>query len=393
MPKIKHVSWRDGRPRFAPGKALRARGHKGQDLKHADGRWFSEGEALDWSNAFARRLKREAKAPRVKTIVEAPPEPTYPLSRLFHEWLASPRIQGKAAATIRDYRQKSRVIETHDPLLWSVEAAALDQTICYNLFEELWSARGLATARGALRILSIALKWGMKTGRVKGLPYNPARDLEMEALEPRARFLTRAEFDALVKAAEDMRRIDVADLLFCGAWTGQRQADRLKLKKIAFKGDRFTVRQQKTGQIVNPPVAKEYRKRLNAAEKRRAAAAEALGRPELIDVPFVHLNEVTWAPWNEWTYRNLFAEVRAKAAKIVASCSSIMEKDLRATAVTWMALAGCTLAEICAVSGHSLQSAHQILKHYLAIHPEMASSAIGKLVTWYEANGETEMDF
>lgn len=69
------------------------------------------------------------------------------------------------------------------------------------------------------------------------------------------------------------------------------------------------------------------------------------------------------------------------------SVATIKEKDFRATAVTWMALAGATLPEIC--SGHSLQGAHQILKHYLALHPEMATTAIDKMVAWYEGNGET----
>ena len=68
-----------------------------------------------------------------------------------------------------------------------------------------------------------------------------------------------------------------------------------------------------------------------------------------------------------------------------------MEKDLRATGVTWMALAGNTLPQICAVSGHSLQGAHMILKHYLALHPEMATTAIGNLVTWYEGGGSSDL--
>ena len=45
-------------------------------------------------------------------------------------------------------------------------------------------------------------------------------------------------------------------------------------------------------------------------------------------------------------------------------------------------LGGNSLPQICAVSGHSLQGAHTILKHDLALHPEMATTAIGNLVTW-----------
>ena len=54
-------------------------------------------------------------------------------------------------------------------------------------------------------------------------------------------------------------------------------------------------------------------------------------------------------------------------------------------------LAGATIPEIAAVTGHSHESCTQILKHYLAQHPEMASSAIAKMIAWYDADGETEI--
>ena len=52
--------------------------------------------------------------------------------------------------------------------------------------------------------------------------------------------------------------------------------------------------------------------------------------------------------------------------------------------MTWLGFAGATIPQICAVTGHSAQGAATILKHYLALHPDMADAAIGKLVAWYE---------
>ncbi len=388
MTKIKHIAWRDGKPRFEPSKTLRNAGHKGKDLRHEDGTWFTEGEALDWSNKLSKKLKRErAAAPKPEKKPKEAHAPVYPLSRLFEDWLASPRILSRADATRKDYAQKARVIENHDPDLWASEPQALDQPICYGLYEDLWAKRGLATARGTLRVLGIALKWGMRTGKIRGLLYNPARDLGMEQLKPRARFLERAELDALVQTAEskEFDRVDMADMFICAVWTGQRQTDRLKLKLSAFRHGLFNVKQQKTGQVVNPPVAPEYQKRLAAAKRRRLKAGKSSD--------YAHLNEHTWEQWNGYTYRNLFAEIREKAAVKVPSVATIKEKDFRATAVTWLALAGATLPEICAVTGHSLQGAHNILKHYLALHPEMAKTAIGKLVSWYARKGPTAVNF
>lgn len=45
--KIRHVSWRDGRPRFNPGRNLRIAGHKSRDLRHEDGAWYTFDEALE----------------------------------------------------------------------------------------------------------------------------------------------------------------------------------------------------------------------------------------------------------------------------------------------------------------------------------------------------------
>ncbi|MGN8170461.1 hypothetical protein [Agrobacterium sp. 22117] len=389
--KIKHIEWRDGRPRFKPGPGLREKGHRPQDLKHPNGRWFTQGEAVDWSNDFVKRLTaaKEKSAPVVMPAVpmmarkKAPA--VYPISRLMEDWLGSPRVLTKSKDTIRDYKQKARVIETHDPDLWASEVLALDQTICFGLYEDLWSNRGLATARSTLVVLGMAIKWGMRSGRLKGMNINPARDLDMQQPDPRARFLTKEEFDCMIETAEgkDFRRIDLADMLFCGVWTSQRQGDRLNLKLSAFRGSRFVIQQRKTGAIVNPPVAEPYKQRLDAAAERRKAKG--------VISPYAHLNEGTWEQWNAYTYRNLFGEVRAAAAKKLPSLKTVMEKDLRATGVTWMALAGNTLPQICAVSGHSLQGAHTILKHYLALHPEMATTAIGNLVTWYEGGGNTDL--
>jgi hypothetical protein len=54
--------------------------------------------------------------------------------------------------------------------------------------------------------------------------------------------------------------------------------------------------------------------------------------------------------------------------------------DLRGTAVTRLALAGCTEAEIATITGHSLRRVRSILDaHYLHRDPALADRAIAKL--------------
>ncbi len=66
---------------------------------------------------------------------------------------------------------------------------------------------------------------------------------------------------------------------------------------------------------------------------------------------------------------------------------------MRATTITWMTLVGNTLLQVCTVSGHSLQGTHQILKHYLSLHPDMADTAIGnrQSCSWFDSGASTEM--
>jgi len=54
--------------------------------------------------------------------------------------------------------------------------------------------------------------------------------------------------------------------------------------------------------------------------------------------------------------------------------------DLPGTAVTRLALAGCTEAELATITGHSLRNVRSILDaHYLHRDPALAESAIRKL--------------
>ncbi|MGH6876106.1 MAG: hypothetical protein ACREHV_01875 [Rhizomicrobium sp.] len=56
--------------------------------------------------------------------------------------------------------------------------------------------------------------------------------------------------------------------------------------------------------------------------------------------------------------------------------------DLRGTAVTRLALAGCTEAEIATIIGHSLRDVRSILDaHYVHRDPALADSAIRKFET------------
>lgn len=50
--------------------------------------------------------------------------------------------------------------------------------------------------------------------------------------------------------------------------------------------------------------------------------------------------------------------------------------DLRGTAVTLLTEAGCTIQQVCSITGHTLDSTTRILRHYLASTEAIAKAAI-----------------
>lgn len=389
-PRIPYVTWRRGRPRFEPSPTLRAAGFTGHDLKTDDGRWMSAGEALDWSRDFARQLaaakrqapRRKAKAKPADILArrqEAPPAPpAYSLERLFDDWLnpsVNPGIADRAKKTVYEYGLKRNVLRTHLPDVWSAEAGALDKVICAGMYDTLRAKLGVSQAHSTMRVLGIALAWAMKRGKVPSdMQANPAHGLGMKTPDARLRVATPAEFRHLVATADRLGRRDMGDMFTLAIWSGQRQADRLEFELVRREAGRMIFRQQKTGVVVEIKEAEELTARLKAAAERRQLA----GRRS----PYAVLDERAWAPFTGDHYRKEFDKIRRAAAREMKSLADFRDQDFRDTAVTWLARAGATPWEIAAITGHSFGSINTILKHYLALHQEMADTAISKMQEW-----------
>ena len=105
--------------------------------------------------------------------------------------------------------------------------------------------------------------------------------------------------------------------------------------------------------------------------------------------PIILLNS-DGRPWTWSGFRTSWGKACAKAGIM-----DLTFNDLRGTAVTRLALAGCTEAEIAAITGHSLRDVRSILDaHYLHRDPALAQSAISKLESFYlQRLAETGTDF
>jgi integrase len=142
--------------------------------------------------------------------------------------------------------------------------------------------------------------------------------------------------------------------------TGQRQGDLRRLPWTAYDGTRITLKQGKGGRIVSVRCTAALRAMLDRM------ATEKKG-----------LLILTTPTGRAWTKR-YFNEHWNEAA-IAAGITGLHFHDLRGTAVTMLAEAGCTVPEIAAVTGHSLKHVTHILEVYLSRTRHLADAAIVKL--------------
>lgn len=401
FPKTPYIAWReqpDGalHPRFQPGPRERALGFVNKDLRHEGGAWFSIEEVLGFAKAMhaeivaARTLGRRAKRPPAAQRART-------LEALLEDWLRSEHVKTLAAKTQSGYRKqvnaviyqpRDRALSKDAPRALEPFARAPASVIgapeLSDFFAYTKRTRGLHMARASLAVVSAALTWG-RSSTFWRLEANPRLGMSFEQPAGRVVIFTDAEIRSLVAAADAMARPSIGDAILLGLFTGQRQGDRLALEDRGLADNRRVFEQSKTGARVAIPETPALKARLEAARARVAAIALPLPaerRPRTVIV-----DETTARPYNEHTYRHVFAEVRAAACVTTPALAGKRDQDLRDTAVTWLARAGATLPEIASITGHSLRSIHQVLQHYLAITPELADTAIAKLVAWMDKEG------
>ena len=149
--------------------------------------------------------------------------------------------------------------------------------------------------------------------------------------------------------------------LLLALWTGQRQGDLLRLPWSGYDGKHVRLRQRKTGARVVIPVGAPLRAALDATPK----------------ISTIILTNSDGKPWTSDGFRASWR----KACKL-AGVVGVTYNDLRGTAVTRLAIAECTEAEIATITGHSLRGVRAILDtHYLSRDKSLGENAIRKLET------------
>lgn len=275
------------------------------------------------------------------------------LQEVFNAYQASPAFTAKAEATRAGYKRRMPAIEAE---FGDMPIKALEDPRVRGEFLDWRDQLAKKSPREAdyhLAILALMLAWGLDRGKV---PANPAaRPGRLYQPDRTDNVWTEADVQAfLAKAAPQLRMPFLLAL-----WTGQRRGDVLRLSWGAYDGAKIRLTQSKGKRRVVIPLVAEMRAELDAA-KRRAAVICVTSRG------------------TRWTGDGFSASFRKTCE--AAGIEGLTFHDLRGTAVTRLAIAGCTDPEIATITGHSLQTVKDMLdRHYMSRDFAMAESAVAKL--------------
>lgn len=214
---------------------------------------------------------------------------------------------------------------------------------------------GRRQADYAWTVLARILSWALNRGLVAANPCQRGGRLYRGSRADK--IWTADDESAFLKKAPSHLHLP----LLLALWTGQRQRDLLRLSWSAYDGTHIRLRQSKTGVRVSIPVGVLLKAALDAA-------ANIKHGPTI-------LCSTNKKPWTSDGFRASWRKACQKAGIV-----GVTFNDLRGTAVTRLAIAGCTEAEIATITGHSLREVRSILdSNYLHRDPALAESAIRKL--------------
>jgi integrase len=279
--------------------------------------------------------------------------PSGKLLSVLQGYQASEDFTGLAPRSRSDYVGKIKLIEKE---FGDFPLSALTDYRTRGIFKS-WRERLAVSSRRqadyAWVVLARILSWGMDRGLVAANPctrggrlYRGSRAEKIWTTADEAAFLDRAPSHLHLP-------------LLLALWTGQRQGDLLRLPWSAYDGKHIRLRQSKGGARVVIPVGAPLKAALDASPKRST----------------IIVTTADGKPWTPDGFRASWGKACKRAGVV-----GVTFHDLRGTAVTRLAIAGCTEAEIATITGHSLRSVRAIIDtHYLSRDPALAESAIMKL--------------
>ncbi|WP_247402226.1 site-specific integrase [Bradyrhizobium sp. 76] len=271
---------------------------------------------------------------------------------IIAQYKAAPEFTGLAQSTKRAYLAYIKLVEDE---FGDLPIAALTDRRVRGEFKS-WRDKFANTPRKAdyawttlARLMSFAKDRGI-------IATNPCeRGGRLYVADRKDKIWSEQDIAAVLSVASG----EIQLALILALWSGQRQGDLLRLPWSAYESPYIRLRQSKGGRRVAMPAGTPLRVLLEATERRGPLIlTNTLGRP-----------------WTSDGFRTSWGKACERAG-----VSGLTFHDLRGTAVVRLAIAGATVPQIAAVTGHSLKDVEAILDaHYLGRDIQLAEAAVLKL--------------
>jgi hypothetical protein len=234
------------------------------------------------------------------------------------------------------------------------------------LTAKLTEASGLSIAHATAKWLRFALNLAVQE---KKLGSNPMSGMRVKKPSARQVILWEEEVNRAIEYSKQIGRPSLGLAIRIAFDIGQRESDILKFPKSKFQNNEFIIKQGKTGATVRIPALPE--------------SVRAISETPATDCIQLVVSEETGRPYKKDNFSKLVNDVfRALDLRDEETGKSKVFQDLRRSSVVRLALAGCSIPMIAAITGHSYAYCEKILEVYLPRTTEMARAAIEKLLAW-----------
>jgi integrase len=303
------------------------------------------------------------------------------------------RLYPSAAASVRNYEWAiARILE------WTAQGgapgalplSAIGRRACNEFYEALLATGRTAAAGQIMRVLNIVLEHGVTE---EFFEVSPARKLRINGTPPRGIAFPRAALAAFVATADALGYPGIATAMAINHWLGQRPVDIVKLPRNRYRDGTFWIFQQKTRAYIPVPHSPAVAARVEAELRRQAEAGQAAttllvdlaGRPYAASTfgnHFVAVRDAVASEYGRFALDTATVDPATGEDRLSIDAAALQFRDLRPTAVTELATAGCALPQIAAISGHSLAAVTAIVDRYLVRSGALAAAAADRRLAW-----------
>lgn len=289
------------------------------------------------------------------------------VNALIREYLQSVKFAKRRDSTQREYKRMLLEIEKR---FGKLPVRALESPRVRGVFTDYQEEIGRDRPREAdnrLSVLSAVLTYAAGKGRIKE---NPLKGFERIYDVDRSEMIwTAGDVATFMHSAP----LELQQAMILAIHTGQRYGDLIRLRWSDYTGEQVSLKQSKTKARVTIHASAALRRMLDGIERRGPyILTRENGRPWFTE-------KDDKAMGKDWSAHMIASGLRpANYSELtkIEKRAYLRFNDLRGTAVTLLSEAGNGIPQICAVTGHTLQSATRILEKYLAMTPALSRAAI-----------------